>query len=352
MQVQGTMLAAAHESAALDGVIGPDPELARALLRGARTLSTVGEEARAQVKANYDALRLARAATDDDLRSEGWLRRIHEVACRPQLTHPVRGETGVHDHVLAAGDYKHHPNHEPTTAGGWIAHAPVARLRDEMARLFELVGSPAFAALHPTVRAAFVLHAVTHVAPFADGNGRVARVWAGAHVLRATGLPLLLGEAGPDDPPALVRFVAARQVALAERLVTEPVDAAALQWWQVRADAGRAVEALLPEAVERALARHQDRTDLGWLAPLTDAVVTTSPLTIAVPSVAVAEVLPVEPHPVLDDDVVVLRAEEAQLRLGIRPDEVGGDLVARLDPWLDRAVSVLALRVAAELEPD
>jgi hypothetical protein len=71
-----------------------------------------------------------------------------------------------------------------------------------------------------------------------------------------------------------------------------------------------------------------------------------------VPSVAVAEVQPVEPHPVLDDDVVVLRAEEAQLRLGIRPDEVGGDLVARLDPWLDRAVSVLALRVAAELEPD
>jgi Fic/DOC family protein len=354
MVVQGALLAAAHESAALDGVIEPDPPRARALLRGTLTLSSVDEEVRAHVKANYDALRLAQAATDEDLHSEAWLRRLHGVACRPQLTHPVRGETGVHDHVLATGDYKHHPNHALTPSGRWIAHAPVALLRDEMARLFQLLASPTFAGLHPFVRAAFAHHAVAHVAPFADGNGRVARALASAHLLRATSLPFLVfsGEATADDDPAgQVAFVARSVAALAELIAAEPPDPAAVRRWDARTQAALAVESLLPAAVERALARHGRRVDLGWLSPLTDVVVSSSPVTITVPSAGVAEVLPVDAQPVLDDNVVVLRAEEAQLRLDVRPDEVG-DLAERLDPWLDRVVSVLALRVAAELEPD
>jgi Fic/DOC family len=359
MAVQGSLLAAAHESAALDGVIEPDPVRARALLRGTVTLSSVSDEVRAHVKANYDALRLAQVATAEDLRSEAWLRRLHEVACRPQLTHPVRGETGVHDHVLATGDYKHHPNHVPTASGGWVAHAPVALLRDEMRRLFELLAGPTFAGLHPFVRAAFAHHAVAHVAPFADGNGRVARALASAHLLRATSLPFLVwtdeaaayDEAVAGDAAAQVRFVAGRSAALADLVGTGQADPSAVDRWEARADAARAVESMLPAAVEGALARHGRRTDLGWLSPLTDAVVTSSPVTITVPTAGVAEALPVDAQPVLDDGVVVLRAEEAQLRLEIHPGDVD-ELTGRLDPWLDRVVSVLALRVAAELEPD
>jgi len=354
MAVQGALLAAAHESAALDGVIEPDPARARALLRGTLTLSSVDEEVRGHVKANYDALRRAQAASDDDLRSEAWLRRLHEVACRPQLTHPVRGETGVHDHVLATGDYKHHPNHVLTPSGAWIAHAPVARLRDEMGRLFELLASPTFAGLHPFVRAAFAHHAVAHIAPFADGNGRVARALATGHVRRATSLPFLVftdEAAAPDDPAAQVDFVARCVAGLADLIAAEPPGSAAVRRWDARGEAARAVEMLLPAAVERALARHRRRRDLGWLSPLADAVVGSSPVTITVPSAGVAEVLPVDAQPVLDDAVVILGAEEAQLRLDVRPDEVD-QLAGRLDPWLDRVVSVLALRVAAELEPD
>ena len=50
------------------------------------------------------------------------------------------------------------------------------------------------------------------------------------------------------------------------------------------------------------------------------------------------------------DDGVVLRAEQAQVRLVVGLDETPATLAARLHPWLDRVLSTLALRVAAETE--
>lgn len=355
MAAHGALLAAAHESAALDGVIAPDPDRARALLRGVDVSGQLTPNERAHVKANAEALRLALAAGEEELGAEGFLRRLHEVACRPQLTHPVRGDHAVHDHVLATGDYKHHPNHVPTSSGGWVAHAPVAALRDELSRLFAALASPAFAALHPFVRAAFVLRAVVHVAPFADGNGRVARALAGAHLQGATGLPLVVftdDPDAPDEPSALVGFVADRCAALAALIAAERPDPADVERWRARAEAGRAISDLLPTAVERALARHRARRDLGFLSPLDEVVVATSPRTLALaaPGIDVGEVVTVDPHPVLEEGVVVVGAREAQLRFDVAPDEVAGAMAGRLEPWLDRVVSVLALRVAAELE--
>lgn len=369
---RGMLLAAAHQSAALDGMHHGDRAQAMALLRGVTSVADLGEDARAHVQANYDALRLGEAANDDVLASERWIRTVHEVACRPQLTHPVRGEDGVHDHVLATGDFKHHPNHERARSGRWIAHAPVSLLRAEMGRLLAALQSDGFTRLPPVVRAAYAHHGLSHVAPFADGNGRVARVLASAHLLRATSVPLLVfadeasayEDALAGDAEGSVAYVADRTRATAELLrdmraagPASPEERAALARWRQRADAGTVLRAHLPAAVEGALDRHRGRADLGWLSPLTEVVLDPSLLVLRDPSTGVAETIEVHAHPLVDEGVVMLRAPEAGLRLDAAPADVAGvgeppsgALAARLDEWLDRVVSTLALRVAAACE--
>lgn len=368
---RGLLLAAAHQSGALDGMHTGDAGVAMSLLRGSG-LAAVGEDARAHVRSNYEALLLARDATDGELASEAWIRRVHAVACRPQLTHPVRGEGGVHDHVLATGDFKHHPNHARSPSGAWVAHTPVARLSEEMAGFLEILQGATFAALPAVVRAAYAHHGLTHVAPFADGNGRVARALAGAHLLRDASVPFLVfadrstdyddatAAAAGGDPAALVAFVSERRRAVVDLLAavradgpSSPDEAAALRRWQTRAHAGAVVEALLPAAVERALDRHRRRGDLGWLSPLTDVVVSDSPLLVRAPTAGVEEAIVVDAHPLLDKGSIALRATEASLSIDIDPEDLppmSAGVTSRLDPWLDRVVSTLALRVAAELE--
>jgi hypothetical protein len=218
-------------------------------------------------------------------------------------------------------------------------------------------------------RAAFVLHGVAHVAPFADGNGRTGRALAGALLLRAAGLPLLvpvdlvgaydgaLEAAGRGDTHDLVRFVADRSVDLARLVCGLPVPGAGLhdpaygRWCAEVATARAVADALAPE-VGRALARHRARTDLGWLSPLVGATVA-PPLTLVVPLPGggdVEEAITVVAHPLDADGGVVVRAREAQLRLDVPLSESPEGVASRLAPWLDRVTSTLALRVAAELE--
>jgi hypothetical protein len=379
MVLRGARLAAAHQSGALDGVHGGGRPVATALLRSVTPAAEAGAEAWPHVRANDEALGLAAGSP---VLTEDVIRRIHEVACRPQLTHRVVVDGRVQDHVFAHGDYKHHPNHLPDGGGGWRARAPVGLVGTEMRRLVEAMGSPGFSRLHVAARAAFVLHGVAHVAPFADGNGRTGRALAGALLLRAAGLPLLvpvdlvgaydgaLEAAGRGDTHDLVRFVADRSVDLARLLCGLPVpgagshDPAYGRWCAEVATARAVADALAPE-VRRALARHRARTDLGWLSPLVGATVVppaspgheervdAGPLTLVVPLPGggdVEEVITVVAHPLDAEGGVVVRAREAQLRLDVALGESPEGVASRLAPWLDRAMSTLALRVAAELE--
>ncbi|HEX2047846.1 MAG TPA: Fic family protein [Acidimicrobiales bacterium] len=325
---RGALLGAAYQSGALDGLYPADPDVTVALVRGEASPEDLDETVRAHVTANRNALRLARDAAI----SEAAVRRIHELACRPQLTHRVWvGET-LQDHVMAGGDYKHHPNHVRTADGGWRPTAPVALVRREMARVVDTAASADFAALHPAAQAAWLHHALLHVQPFADGNGRVARAVAGGCLLRAASIPLLLL---PDDAAGPVEAVQRSVLALVD-VMTEHRPSAALDRWRERAAAGRAFRAVLEPAVRRALDRYQHRADRGWGADLSAAAVTPGePLTVRVG--AVVERLAVDPHPRL-----VVAAEEARLR-----HESGEE---GLDAWLDRVVSTLALRVAADLD--
>ncbi len=375
---RGARLAAAHQSAALDGMLGGDRETALSLLAGTAAAAELGADARVHVSANDEALLLAASVTTV---SETVMRRVHEVACRPQVTHRVETEGGLQDHVLAHGEYKHHSNHVAVPDEGWRPHAPVARVDAEMGRLAALAGSGAFAAVHPAVQGAYVLHGLSHVAPFADGNGRVARAVAGGLLLRAGGLPLLLfADDAPtyDDaldaadlghPHALVGLVLRRTVVLVELLVdllSRPADGqdAALDRWCAEVGAAETLGALVADALPRALARHRARADLGWLSPLTDAQVVVpagnphggrselGALVIRVPLAGgrtVEEVLAIDAHRLDCPGRVVLRAQEAGLRLDERVAEPGPGRLERLEPWLDRVVATLALRTAAEL---
>lgn len=337
---RGMLLAAAHQSGALDGLYPPDPELVLSLLRGEASPGSIDEAARAHVRANAAALRLAR---DLDV-SEESIRRLHDVACRPQLTHRVRVDDRIQDHVLATGDYKHHPNHILDPTGSWRATAPVAQVPGEMAALVAHVRSTPFAELHPAAKAAYLLHALDHVQPFADGNGRVGRALAGGCLLRAAAIPFLVLSPGalPLAPRALVDFVPRAAIGLIDLLVSARSDSPALDRWRAREAMADAVRRRLVPAVAEALDRYGQRPDRR--ADLSTAVVTPGEaVTIRVPIPRVEETITVEAHPDEGEGPVVLAAVEA----GLRHEATSA---APLDPWLDRVASTLALRIAAELE--
>ena len=318
MAVRGAMMAAAHQSAALDGVLPLDHDLARSLIRGRASLASVDGDAKAHVRANLDALELARDAGV----TEAAIRRIHDAACRPQLTHQVIVDGHVQDHVMAPGDYKHHPNHIRFDDGGWRATAPVALVRPEMARLVELAGSPEFAARHPVAQAGWLHDTILHVQPFADGNGRVARALAGGVLLRTASVPLVVLHADGDLLHAVV--------ALVDLMVS--TDAGALDAWRARSAAADELRRQLVPVLEDALRR----PDPARRADVSGATVDAD-LVVRVPGVEVEETITVDAHP-LDDGPVSVTAREAALRL------VAGDPV---EPWVERVVAVLALRVAA-----
>lgn len=338
MVERGALLAAAHQSGALDGMHGGARDLALALLRGEAPLAALDDGAQAHVRANAAALRLA---ADVEV-SDDAIRRIHEVACRPQLTHRVRVGEGVRDHVLAAGDYKHHPNHVLDEVGHWRPTAPVARVPSEMAALVDRVRSPAFSGLHPVVQAAWLHDALMHVQPFADGNGRVARALAGGCLLRAASIPFLVFADDPDlhsvDTATLVQRAG---IAFVDLLTSTPPEGPALDRWRTQEAAGDALRRGLIPALELSLAR----PDGARRADLSAAVVVPGePVVVRVPlddGRTVEEVIGIEAHPEDGEGPVVATAREAALRL-----EAGQPL----DPWVDRVVSILALRVAAELE--
>jgi hypothetical protein len=304
---RGAMLAAAYQSGALDGVHAGSRDVALALLRGEASAASMDEAVRAHVRANLDALELARDAGI----SEDTIRGVHEAACRPQLSHRVLVDGRVQDHVMAPGDYKHHPNHL-RTVDGWLATAPVAQVPREMARAVEVARQ---LAEHPLQQAGWLHHALLHVRPFADGNGRVARALAGGSLLRAAAIPLLTFDDHLDPIEAVEGLVDLMATA----------DRSALASWRERSAAAAELRRRVVPALERSLRRD----DPARRADVSGATIGAD-LVVRVPGVEVEEVLVFDAHP-LDDGPVNVTAREAALRL------VAGDEV---EPWADRVAAV------------
>jgi Fic family protein len=233
---------AAFNTGAIEGLHPPDRGLTITLATlaadwQAEVTRAQGPETLELVEAAIAGYELALdLATGNTPVSEAILRRVHEVVSGPQATYKVRTPVGDQEQPLPKGRYKEQPNHVRQRDGSLHAYAPVDRTADEMRRLVEELRADAFFDAHPVAQAAYAHHALTQIHPFADGNGRVARVLASVYLLRAASIPLVvfadrtreyydaLEAADRGNPEPLVRFVQDRAVdtlAIATELLLE-----------------------------------------------------------------------------------------------------------------------------------
>ncbi|UQV59700.1 Fic family protein [Corynebacterium propinquum] len=136
----------------------------------------------------------------------------------------VNGTLQAQQQKLPKGEYKKQPNNPTLHDGSTFHYAPVTDTAPEMARLIAELNSETFAALHPVVQAAYAHYAFVRIHPFADGNGRIARVLASIFLYRSPGVPLViyhdqradyldaLEAADGGDFKRLVRFLAEKSV--------------------------------------------------------------------------------------------------------------------------------------------
>jgi Fic family protein len=196
--VEESLRAAAIDTGAIEGLYAVDRGFTFSVISMASAWvaeieQQKGSDTAALVRAQRKAYDLALdAATGVKPMSEMWIRTFHQVVCAAQATYTVRTEHGIQRHELPKGTYKKHPNHVRQADGSTHAFAPVAETPSEMHRLVQELRSEDFIAAHPVIQAAYAHYALTAIHPFADGNGRVARVLASVYFLRSLSIPFVL----------------------------------------------------------------------------------------------------------------------------------------------------------------
>jgi Fic family protein len=156
-------------------------------------LDKKGAEVRSLIEGQFGAYDLAvDAATQAQPISEALVRRFHEELCRAQKTYLVQTAVGPQQQELPLGEYKHHPNHVRQRDGSIHAYCPVDLVPAEMHRLCAELRRSEFETAHPALQASYVHYAFVSVHPFADGNGRVARLLASVYLCRAHSIPFLV----------------------------------------------------------------------------------------------------------------------------------------------------------------
>jgi hypothetical protein len=220
--VEQAMRTAAIDTGAIEGLYEVDRGFtvsvsAMASAWQAEIIQVKGPDVAALILAQRRAYELALdAATAETPISEAWIRRLHEEVCAAQDSCPVRTPQGPQFHELVKGTYKRYPNHIRKADGTEHAFAPVTDTPAEMHRLVEILRSKEFQAAHPVIQAAYAHYALAAIHPFADGNGRVARVLASVYLLRATSLPFVVWA---DQKAAYLDALAAADDARPQRFV-------------------------------------------------------------------------------------------------------------------------------------
>lgn len=186
---------AAVDTGAIEGLYAADRGFTRSVARNVISLDQAEAEAGPGFRRNYEAqlagFELAlHLATGDEVITEAAVRELHRVTCAGQDTYRVLTSVGFQALTLPLGAYKEHPNHVELADGSLHAYAPVDRVGEEMHRLVTEMRSAEFLSAPAVVQAAFTHHAFVAIHPFADGNGRVARLLASVWLLRAASIPL------------------------------------------------------------------------------------------------------------------------------------------------------------------
>ena len=188
---------AAFDTGALDGLYPANPELTSRLVDAGvaegEPAGTVTEALATLVGHQLGGYLMAiEAAQDGRTIDAAFIRALHQRMTGPQETYITLTPRGEQVLALRPGEYKQTLNFRQLPDGSIEPFAPPALVPDEIGRLVQQLNSAVFAAAHPAVQAAYVHRAITHIHPFADGNGRVARALASIYLSRAAGVPLLV----------------------------------------------------------------------------------------------------------------------------------------------------------------
>jgi prophage maintenance system killer protein len=188
---------AALETGAIEGLYETSRGITRTVaLQGAAwevALDEIGPNVRGHFDAQLDALEhVLDAMTQASPITEVWIREMHALACRNQPSYRVTTAAGVQEQQLHHGAYKTQPNHVITRNGDIHMYCPPDDVPAQMHALVEQLRSPEFEQLQPVAQAAYAHHAFVSIHPFADGNGRVARVLASVFYYRHLGIPLVV----------------------------------------------------------------------------------------------------------------------------------------------------------------
>lgn len=129
--------------------------------------------------------------------SEHVLRELHQIACHGQDAYEVtvagpNGMSAVQHQPLQLGEYKTFPNNVTRRDGTTHWYCPPADATIETARFVRELQTDSFKNAHPVVQVAYAHYSLTHIHPFADGNGRVARALASYYSYRAYGVPMIV----------------------------------------------------------------------------------------------------------------------------------------------------------------
>lgn len=198
--IQDVVHAAALETGSIEGLYKQTTGVTLSLIQGVVSVAGAMEAA---TEGHEDTTRLIEgqrvaydlafdAATGRRPLSETLIREVHETACAGQATHRVLTDLGWQTHPLSKGAYKTNPNNVRQPDDTIHAYCPVSAVAPEMETLIANTRSAEFEEANPVLQAAYLHHAFTHIHPFADGNGRTARVLASIPLITAYSVPLVV----------------------------------------------------------------------------------------------------------------------------------------------------------------
>ncbi len=149
------------------------------------TLATKPEKARSLIQAQLEAYdRLLDIINGPWPITEAVVRELHLEICKNQETYLVETSAGRQEQILPKGEYKQQPNNVLTIDGSLFKYCPPERVSSEMHVLVDTLRSEEFSTAHPVLQSSWSHHAFVLIHPFADGNGRVARLLASLFFVR------------------------------------------------------------------------------------------------------------------------------------------------------------------------
>jgi Fic family protein len=123
--------------------------------------------------------------------TRGVIHELHAILTRHQDTTSAIDQFGNRFQMpLLKGKFKEQPNNPSRPDGSLHEYCPPVHVESETDNLFAWLSG--YAADNPILVAAWLHHRFTHIHPYQDGNGRVARALTTLVLLRADLLPLVI----------------------------------------------------------------------------------------------------------------------------------------------------------------